>query len=176
VSQDRPQTPDLPDLPDDLEIPDDLSGLSGTRKDPELALLITQIAGAEPLAAACALAEFDVDAIATDVGAIAVLRDTSDDAPDRVAGAISRLVAGVPLILVTKWGEQVTCVRYQDGAAEGELPPGLVLSGAPGELEDLLTGQSTVADLSGVVASSSISRFKAVRMLAGTARRARKKS
>lgn len=175
MSQDLPETPDLPELPDDLQIPDDLSALSGTRKDPELAVLVTQIAGAEPLAAACVLAEIAVDAIGTDIGAIAVLRDTSDDAPDRAASAISRLVAGVPLILVTKWGEQLTCVRYQDGAAEGELPPGLVLSGAPDELEDLVTGQVAVADMQGAVASSSISRFKAMRMLAGAARRARRK-
>lgn len=175
--------PDVPDpapdgtadpLPDGFEVPDDLSGLDGTRKDPELAVLITQIAGAEPLAAACAVAELDVLAVATDVGALGVLQDTGDDAPDHAAAAISRLVAGVPLVLVTRWGEQLTCVRYADGAADGELPPGLVLSGAPEVLEDLLTGHLRVADLTDVVASKDISRFKAVRMLTGAARRARK--
>ena len=176
MTQKLPETPDLPDMPDGFEVPDDLSALTGTRKDPELALLITQIAGAEPLAAASALAEVAVDAVGTDIGAIGVLPDTSGDAPDRAATAISRLVTGVPLVLVTRWGEQLTCVRYQDGNAEGELPPGLVLSGAPDVLEDLLTGQTAVADLPGVVPSSSISRFKAMRMLAETARKARKKS
>ncbi|CAM3657031.1 hypothetical protein [Isoptericola cucumis] len=161
-------------LPEGLEIPDDLSELTGARKDPELAVLITQIAGAEPLAAACALAELDVDVAPTPVGALAVLRDTSDDAPDKAATAISRLVAGVPLVLVTRWGEQLTCVRYADGAAEGELPPGLVLGGAPEALEDVLTGQLRVTELPGVVASSGIGRFKAMRMLSGAARKARK--
>ncbi len=163
-------------MPEDFEIPDDLSSLTGARKDPELAVLITQIAGAEPLAAACSLADLDVDAVPTPVGALAVLRDTSDDAPDRAAAAISRLVAGVPLVLVTRWGEQLTCVRYQGGANEGSLPPGLVLGGAPEVLEDLLTGQVEVADLPGVVASSSIGRLKAMRMLTGAARKAKKKS
>lgn len=168
--------PDLPDgMPDGFEIPDDLSGLTGARKDPELAVLITQIAGAEPLAAACALAELDVDAVATPVGALAILRSTADDAPDRAATAVSKLVAGVPLVLVTRWGEQLTCVRYEDGAAAGELPPGLVLGGAPEALEDLLTGQLQVSDLPDVVASSGIGRFKAMRMLSGAARKARKK-
>ncbi|MFE5338136.1 hypothetical protein ACFQ8E_19655 [Isoptericola sp. NPDC056573] len=168
--------PDLPDdLPEGFEVPDDLSGLDGTRKDPDLAVLITQIAGAEPLAAACSLAELDVDAVPTPVGAVAVLRDTSDDAPDHAAAAISKLVAGVPLVLVTRWGEQLTCVRYADGEAQGELPPGLVLGGAPEALEDLVTGQLTVADLPGVVPSTSIGRFKAMRMLTGAARKARKK-
>ncbi|GAB3094591.1 hypothetical protein [Isoptericola nanjingensis] len=168
--------PDLPDdLPEGFEIPDDLSGLDGASADPELAVLITQIAGAEPLAAACSLAELDVDAAPTPVGALAILRDTSDGAPARAAAAISKLVAGVPLVLVTRQGEQLTCVRYADGEAEGELPPGLVLGGAPEALEDLVTGQLTVADLPGVVPSSSIGRFKAMRMLTGAARKARKK-
>jgi hypothetical protein len=167
--------PDLPDgLPDDIEIPDDLSGLDGARKDPELAVLITQVAGAEPLAAACALAELDVLVVPSQVGALGVLRDTADDAPDHAATAVSKLVAGVPLVLATRWGEQLTCVRYADGEAEGELPPGLVLGGAPEVLEDLLTGQLQVADVDGVVASRDIGRFKAMRMLSGAARKARK--
>lgn len=170
-----PDRPEADALPDGVEIPDDLSALTGTRKDPELAVLLTQIAGAEPLAAACALAELDVDAAPTPVGALAVLRNTGDDAPDRAATAISRLVSGVPLVLVTRWGEQLTCVRYQDGAAAGELPPGLVLGGAPDALEDLLTGQIAVSDLPGVVASTGIGRIKAMRMLSGAARKGRKK-
>ncbi|MEU2201213.1 hypothetical protein [Isoptericola sp. NPDC019482] len=172
----RDEQPDLPDdLPEGFEIPDDLSGLDGASADPDLAVLITQIAGAEPLAAACSLAELDVDAAPTLVGALAILRDTSDDAPARAAAAISKLVAGVPLVLVSRQGEQLTCVRYVDGAPQGELPPGLVLGGAPEALEDLVTGHITVADLPGVVPSSSIGRFKAMRMLTGAARKARKK-
>ncbi len=172
---DRPEY-DLPaDMPEEIAIPDDLSGLTEPTHEPELAVLITQIAGAEPLAAACSLAQLDVDAVPTSVGALAVLRDRSGDAPDRAASAVSQLVRGVPLVLVTRRGEQLTCVRYQDGASEGTLAPGLVLGGAPEELEDLLTGQVTVDDLAGVVPSSSISRLKAMRMLTGAARKARKK-
>jgi hypothetical protein len=168
--------PDLPDnLPDEIEIPDDLSGLTEPTHDPELAVLITQIAGAEPLAAACSLAQIEVDAVPTPVGALAVLRDRSGDAPDRAAVTVSQLVKGVPLILATRRGEQLTCVRYQDGASEGTLPPGLVLGGAPEALEDLLTGQVQVSDLPDVVPSSSISRLKAMHLLTGAARKARKK-
>jgi hypothetical protein len=168
--------PDLPDnFPGEIEIPDDLSSLTEPTHDPELAVLITQIAGAEPLAAACSLAQIEVDAVPTPVGALAVLRDRSGDAPDRAASTVSQLVKGVPLILVTRRGEQLTCVRYQDGASEGTLPPGLVLGGAPEALEDLLTGQVHVSDLPDVVPSSSISRLKAMRLLTGAARKARKK-
>ncbi len=155
-------------------VPDDLSELTAPRKR-ELAVLLTQVADAEALAAACALAELDVDAVPTPVGALAVLRDPSGEGPENAATAISRLVAGVPLVLVTRTEGQLTAVRYQDGQAEGNLPPGLVLSGAPEALEDLLTGQIAVGDLPGGIGTQSIGRLKAMRMLASIARKARKK-
>lgn len=157
-----------------LEIPDDLSSLTAG-SDPELVALVTQIAGAEPLAAACSLAQVEADVVATDVGAVAVLRDRSGDAPARAAAALSTLVKGVPLILVERRGEQLRMTRWSDGAAGDSLAPGLVLGGAPEALEDLLTGSTVVADLDGVVASSSISRWKAMRLLTAAGRRARKK-
>jgi hypothetical protein len=161
------------DLPDDFVVPDDLSELTAPT-DRELAVLLTQVADAEPLAAACALADLDVDAAPTPVGALAVLRDPTGESPERAATAVSKLVAGVPLVLLTRAEGQHTAVRYQDGVAEGNLPPGLVLGGAPDALEDLLTGQLAVTELPGLVASSSIGRFKAMRMLTGAARKARR--
>ncbi|QAY70656.1 hypothetical protein [Xylanimonas protaetiae] len=161
------------DFPDDLVIPDDLSSLTAP-KGAELAVLLTQVADAEALAAACALAELDVDAVPTPVGALAVLRDPSGDAPEKAAAAVSQLVSGAALVLVTRAEGQLTCVRYDGGVAEGNLPPGLVLSGAPEALEDLLTGQLSVADLPGGIASGGIGRFKAMRMLTGIARKAKK--
>lgn len=170
-------TPAGDDLPDfdlgDLEIPDDLSSLTGSG-EPEFAALITQIAGAEPLAAASSLAQLDLDAVPTSVGAVGVLRDRSGDAPELAAAAISQLVRGVPLVLVTRTGEQMTAVRFSDGVRGDELAPGLVLGGAPESVVDLLTGATTVADVEGVVGSDSISKFKAVRMLTSAARKARK--
>lgn len=168
------------DLPDDLgdlgdvEIPDDLSSLTTPTADPEVAVLVTQIAGAEPLAAACSLAGLDVDAVPTQIGALAVLRDRAGDAPEQAASAVSSLVRGVPLLLVTRRGEQLTALRFEDGARGDQLPPGLVLGGAPAELEDLLTGERAVGELDGVVPSSSIGRLKAMRMLTSAARKARR--
>lgn len=169
-----PQNPaDEPEL--DLEIPDDISSLLSPSSDPEVAVLVTQIAGAEPLAAACSIAQIEVDAVPTGIGALAVLRDLSGEAPQRAAAAISTLVKGVPLILLTRRGEQLTATRWEDGVEGDTLAPGLVLGGAPEELEDLVTGHTTVADLAGVVPSSGISRWKAMRLLTATARKARKK-
>ncbi|MBD5788068.1 hypothetical protein IF650_18075 [Cellulosimicrobium terreum] len=158
---------------DGIEIPDDLSGLTGP-SDPDLVVLITQVAGAEPLAAACSLAQVEADVVATDVGALALLRDRSGDAPAQAAAALTTLVKGAPLILVERRGEQLAMTRWSDGAPGDQLAPGLVLGGAPELLEDLLTGSTTLADLDGVVASSSVSRWKAVRLLTAAARRAKK--
>ncbi|MDO8152016.1 hypothetical protein [Isoptericola sp. b408] len=163
-----------PELPEGLEIPDDLSALTGS-DEPEIAVLITQVADAEALAAACVLAQIEVDAVPTPVGALAVLRDRSGEAPRAAAARISQVVKGVPLVLVTRDGEQLTCRRYTDGADDGELPPGLVLGGAPEALEDLLTGHLSLDELPGVVSSDGIGRLKAVRMLSAVSRKARKK-
>ncbi|KZM37115.1 hypothetical protein [Oerskovia enterophila] len=168
-----PQNPEEPEL--DLVIPDDISSLLSPTSDPELAVLVTQIAGAEPLAAACSLAQLEIDAVPTEIGALAVLHDLTGDAPQRAAAAVSTLVKGVPLILLTRRGEQLSATRWQDGVEGDVLAPGLVLGGAPEELEDLVTGQTSVAELSGVVPSAGISRWKAMRLLTSTARKARKK-
>lgn len=50
------------DALDGVEIPDDLSSLTASAV-PDLVALITQIAGAEPLAAACSLAQVEADVV-----------------------------------------------------------------------------------------------------------------
>lgn len=157
-----------------IEIPDDLSSLTGSA-EPSLAVIVTQIAGAQPLAAACALAEITADAIPTEVGAVALLADRSGGEPERAVAALSQLVRGVPFVLVVKSGEQLTAYRWEDGSMEEELAPGLVLGGAPEVLEDLLIGDGDTAGIDGIVASGSVSRWKAMRQLTAAARKARKK-
>lgn len=159
---------------DGIEIPDDLSSLIASSA-PALAVIITQIAGAQPLAAACSLAEITADAVPTDVGAVAVLAEAGGDAPQRAVAALSNLVRGVQFVLVVKSGEQLSAHRWQDGELEEELAPGLVLGGAPEVLEDLLVGDGDLSDVEGVVPSGSISRWKAMRQLTAAARKARKK-
>ncbi|WP_225997661.1 hypothetical protein [Myceligenerans pegani] len=176
--------PEFPAVPDDLsslddlgiEVPDDLSELTQPSSEPDMAVLITQIAGAEPLAAAASLAGLDLDAVPTEVGALAVLRDPTGGGPDAAAAALSQVVRGVPLVQVTRKGEQLTCVRWSDGERGDEISPALLLGGAPQTVEDVLTGYAKVADLEGVVASGSIGRVKAMRMLASAARKARRAS
>jgi len=139
-----------------------------------LALVLTQVADAEPLAAACALAGVPIDAVPTPVGAVAVCREIGPGEPERAAEAISRLLQNTPVLLVVRRDGALVATRWTGGAAAAEVAPGLLLDGAPAEVEGLLVGTVAAADLPGVVSSVGLGRWRATRLLAGAARRARR--
>jgi hypothetical protein len=151
-------------------VPDDLASLTdpAAAEAPSVTLVLTQVAAAAPLAAACALAGVAVDVVPSPVGALAVLRDPRTG-PDG-AGAISKLLKAVPVILLERRRGQITATRWTGGQKGDELPAGLVLSDAPAVLEDLLLGSASVGDVEGVVTSVGLSRWKAMRLLAQSAR------
>ncbi len=146
----------------------------GTPVDPArpapVALVLTPVAAPGPLAATCALARLRVDVVPSDVGAIAVCRDTTGPAPRDAAIAISRLLKGVPVVLLVKDGGRAVASRWMDGEQGEDLKAGLVMNGAPDVLEDLLLGTTAAADVPGMVSSVGLSRFRAMRMLAASAR------
>ncbi|MDM7856215.1 hypothetical protein [Cellulomonas alba] len=162
-------------VPDDLssltgEVPDDLSALTGDEA-PSVALVVTQVALPEPLAAACALAKVDVDVVPSPVGAIAVLREPAQAADG--AQAVSRLLRQSPVVLLERRSEAIAASQWANGERGADLPPGLVLSDAPSVLEDLLLGSVAPAELDGVVTSVGLSRWRATRILAAGVRRGR---
>lgn len=136
-----------------------------------VALLVTQVATAEALAAAAALAQVRLDAVATPIGAIGVCRDTAPGEPEAAAGTLSRMLPAVALILLVNRENQVSASRWQGGADAGPLAPALVMDGVPSEIGDLLLGQTTIDALEHV--GSDMSRWKATRVLAKAARAAR---
>lgn len=138
---------------------------------PAVAVLLTQVATAEALAAAAALAKVPLDAVATPIGAVGVCREVAPGGPEAAAAALSRLLPAVPVILLVHRDGQVAAARWQGGADAGELAPALVLDGVPATVEDLILGQVAIGDLEHV--SSRMSRWKASRLLAKQARRAR---
>ncbi|CAN5372858.1 hypothetical protein BH11ACT1_BH11ACT1_26180 [soil metagenome] len=157
------------DPADEVTIPDDLSSLTASPDEPvTVALVVTQVAAAGPLAAACSLAKVDVDVVPSPVGALALLRDPRTAAAG--AAAISKLLKAVPVVLLERRASQITATRWTAGEQGDELPAGLVLSDAPAVLEDLLLGGVSVSDLDGVVTSVGLSRWKAMRMLASSTR------
>jgi len=135
-----------------------------------VAIVLTPVAASGPLAATCALAKVAVDVVPSEVGAIAVCRDTTGSAPRDAAVAVSTLLKGVPVVLLQKDGGRAVASRWLDGEQGEALAAGLVLSGAPEVLEDLLLGTTTPADVPGVVSSVGLSRLRALRMLAASAR------
>lgn len=139
-----------------------------------LAVVLTQVADAGPLAAACALAGVEVDAAPTSVGAVAVCRRTGEGEPEAVAEAISRLLSNTPVLLVVRRDGALVATRWTGGSAAAEVAPGLVLDGAPPEVEGLLVGTLDVAGLDGVVSSVGMGRWRATRLLASAARAARR--
>lgn len=150
-----------------MSVPDDASSLLG---EVGVALVVTPVANAEALAATCAIAKIAVDAVPSPVGALAFCRATDGEAPAGAAGAVSRLLRGVPVVLLERRAGQITASRWLDGERGDKLAPGLVLNDAPEVLEDLLLGTSSPAEIEGVVSSVGMSRLKAMRVLAAAAR------
>lgn len=155
-----------------MSVPDDASSLLG---EVGTALLLTPVADALALAATCVIAKIAADVVPSEVGALAVCRVTQGAAPAEAAGAISRLLRGVPLVLLESREGQISASRWLDGNRGDDLAPGLVLGDAPEVLEDLVLGDTTPADLDGVVSSVGMSRLKAMRILASAARAGRKR-
>ena len=139
-----------------------------------LAVVLTQVAVAEGLAAACALGKVAVDVVPSPIGAFAVCRETDEDGAAKAAAVISQLLKQIPVVLIERRDGQVSASRWELGERVSDLAAGLMLDGAPDELEDLMLGTRTVVDFDGVVSSVGMSRLKAVRLLAGAARRAKR--
>lgn len=141
---------------------------------PGVNVAVTQLGSADAVAAACALAGLDVDAVLSGIGVLVVPRDPAPEAARAVARTLSRAVAGIPLLLLEREGDRIVAHRWQDGDEGDQLAPGLVLDGAPEALSNLLLGVEAVADLPGVVTSAGMGRLKAMRVLAASGRAARK--
>lgn len=154
-----------------MSVPDDASSLLG---DVGVAIVVTPVANAEALAATCAVAKVAVDVVPSPVGALARCRTTDGAGPAHAADGISRLLRGVPIVLLERREGQITASRWLDGDRGDDLAPGLVLNDAPEVLEDLLLGVTALDEIEGVFSSVGMSRLKAMRVLARVARAARR--
>ncbi|WP_159808286.1 hypothetical protein [Cellulomonas citrea] len=150
------------------EVPDDLSALD---EPVTVALLLTQVAAAEPLAAVCSLSGVSAQAVTTGVGAVAVLTDPAGG--PAAGGAVSRLLAGTTVVLLERRAGAIAATAWSGGSQDGDLAPGLVLSQAPTIVEDLLLGDVEAQAVDGAVSSEGISRLRALRLLTKVARRGR---
>ena len=138
------------------------------------AVVLTQVAVAEGLAAACAMSKVPVDAVPTEIGALAVCRSTAAGEPERAAEVISRLLRNTPVVLLVQRDGHMTGGRWTAGQKGESVSAVLMLDGAPALVEELLLGQVEPADVPGVCSSVGMSRLKATRILATAARAARR--
>ncbi len=141
---------------------------------PPAAVVLTQVAVPEALAAACALQRLRVDVVPTPIGALAWCRDTAEGAPGAVARAVSALLPGVPVLLLTQRDGQIEASRWSGGTEGTVMSPGLVLDGAPAVVEQLLLGQVDAEAQPGAVTSVGMSRWRATRTLAAVSRATRR--
>lgn len=153
------------------EVPDDLSELD---EPVTVALLLTQVAAAEPLAAVCSLSGVVAQVISSGVGAVAVLEDPGTGPAG--AAAVSRLLGGTTVVLLERRAGAIAATSWAGGQQGAELAPGLVLSQAPTLVEDLLLGDVEPVTVDGAVSSAGISRLRALRLLAKVTRRGRSQS
>lgn len=152
-----------------------MSGPSDEPGLPAAAIVLTQAAAAEGLAAACALSKVPVDVVPTPIGAVAACRSTGVGDPELAAQVISRVLGATPVILMVQRDGQTTAARWSAGQQDEEMSPALVLDGAPAELEDLLLGRTSASDLPGAVTSAGMGRWKAMRILGAAAREGRRR-
>ena len=147
---------------------------------PDAAVVLTQVALPEALAAVCAVQRLVVDVVPTPIGCLAVWRAGSGagpgdgDGPAAVARSVSSLLAGPPVLLLEQRDGQITATRWSGGAATGTVAPGLALDGAPAVVEELLLGRTTAAEQPGVTTSAGMSRWRATRTLAAVTRATRR--
>jgi len=142
--------------------------------EPVRAVVVTQLGAAEPVAAICAIAGLEVDAVLSAVGVLAWCRDTAPGAPEQVAAALTRATPGLPAVLLVHRDGRIVAHTWLDGAAGDELASGLVLDGAPEALSNLLIGTETMDGFPDVVTSVGVGRLKAMRMMAKAGRAARR--
>lgn len=140
-----------------------------------VALVLTKVAVPEGLAAACAMSKVAIDAVPTEIGAVGVCRSTEDAEPERAAQVISRLLQNTPVVLMVQRSGRLTATRWSGGSQDEEVPAALMLDGAPPEIEQLLLGQLAAGELTGVVSSVGMSRWRATRILAAAARVGRRR-
>ena len=99
------------------------------------------------LAALCGINKVKARVLETSGGTLAVLADSSEQALDNAATAVSSFAKQSPLLAMERRAGQITIHTYTAGGRGKSLPPGLALSDAPGVVTTLMSGAQTIDDL-----------------------------
>lgn len=151
-----------------LDFDDELQGLLGNKA--KVAVLVTQLDSADLLAAFCQIADISADCLADENGAVAVLRNLDGDAPEAAAKDVTRVVNGMPVVLVVNRADKLEATLYLGGEAGQKFPPPDLLESAPACVEDLMLGLMDVMGLKAqgdhVIDTGDLDRLKAMKIIA----------
>ncbi|WP_289068124.1 hypothetical protein [uncultured Bifidobacterium sp.] len=166
-------------LPDGVTVPDDASELTGSFDDElegllgnkaKTAMIITQLASADLLAAFCQLADVSATCLEDAQGAVAVLRNLDGDGPEAAAKDLTCVVSGMPVILAVNRADKLEATLYVKGHPGQTFAPPILFTQTPPFVEDLMLGIGTV---DGVIAqgvhtvdSGSLDREAAMKVIA----------
>ena len=132
-------------------------------------MLVLPVADAERAADLCALASMSADVVPV-AGVGAVVLPAAGQA-GAGAQALSRLLRGADVLLLTA-GEDAVAAQLWRGGARGEDPrAGLLLATWPDDVQRLLLGRLEPGDVAGTASSAGRSRWRALRSLVGARRR-----
>lgn len=165
--------------PVDVTVPDDVSALTDSFDDElegllgnkaKAAVIITQLASAELLAAFCQLADVSATCLDHGLGAVGVLRNLDGDGPEAAAKDLTTVVSGMPVILAVNRADKLDVTLYVKGQAGQSIAPPILFAQTPAFVEDLMLGINTV---DGVIAggvkavdSGSLDRKAAMEVIA----------
>lgn len=157
---------DASELTDSFD--DELQGLLGNKA--KSAIIVTQLASADLLAAFCQLSDVSATCLNHAQGAVAVLRNLNGDGPEAAARDLTTVVSGMPVVLAVNRADKLEATLYLKGQAGQGFAPPLLFTETPPFVEDLMLGIATVDDVvaQGVKAvdSGSLDRETALQVIA----------
>ena len=167
-------------LPDGVTVPDDASELTGSFDDElegllgnkaKTAMIITQLASADLLAAFCQLADVSATCLEDAQGAVAVLRNLDGDGPEAAAKDLTCVVSGMPVILAVNRADKLEATLYVKGhpgqtfAPADPVHPDPAVRGGP-DVGHRYGGTAVIAQGVHTVDSGSLDREAAMKVIA----------
>lgn len=150
------------------KLDDDIAGLMGEKA--KSALIVSQVASAELLAAFCFLSDIAASCIDTRSGAIAVLKNLDGDSPEAAVTDLTNVISGMLGVLVVNRADKIVANVYRCGVAVQSFPPPIVFENAPRYAEDLMLGLTNLEELEQegvhIVDSASFDRTSAMAVIA----------
>ncbi|PJM73648.1 hypothetical protein CS006_00150 [Bifidobacterium primatium] len=123
----------------------ELQGLLGNKA--KAAVLITQLSAADLLAAFCQLSDISAQCVASDAGAVAVLRNVDGDGPEAAARDLTTVISGLSAVLAVNRADKLEATLWVNGKPGTQFAPPVLFMSTPDFVEDLLIGAIDVSGL-----------------------------